>query len=321
MFAIRAALAATLLADLGRVRGLRAVRARAGTPGSEEYLDSEKYAAAAARLRRRAGRGPLAGAVADAGSTRSAAPTRRCSSCATPAVPRHRQRRGPRLLARRDPATGDTVLVVAQPRPVRTRQAATSACDLPALGMRLARRGSPRTTRSPAQTYDWGQANYVRLEPWRAVAHILAVAAPHPDIPPSRLGRARARGVSRATRGIPAADLRSAATPSGGTAESAHVRASAVRQPARGTAEVWARGTSGRRRRLPAEPPDAASGLRASRIGRGRRGGRHLTSRGRGPVDAPGTTRRLVQARRLLRGARPGVHRLRTATAPATCAG
>ena len=40
---LRAVLAATLVADLGRLRRLRAVRARRRGPGGEEYIDTEKY--------------------------------------------------------------------------------------------------------------------------------------------------------------------------------------------------------------------------------------------------------------------------------------
>jgi starch synthase (maltosyl-transferring) len=28
------------------------------------------------------------------------------------------------------------------------------------------------------ETWQWGQANYVRLEPWRAVAHVVGIRRP-----------------------------------------------------------------------------------------------------------------------------------------------
>ena len=70
------------LADLGRLLRLRAVRARPGPRGQRGVPGLREVPAAAARLRARARRGPLAGAVDRASSTPSAARTRRCSRCA-----------------------------------------------------------------------------------------------------------------------------------------------------------------------------------------------------------------------------------------------
>ena len=53
MFAIRAALAATLSPTWGVYSGFELFEREPVKPGSEEYLNSEKYAAAPARLRRR----------------------------------------------------------------------------------------------------------------------------------------------------------------------------------------------------------------------------------------------------------------------------
>ena len=106
MFAIRATLAATMFADLGRLLRLRALRGRAGQPGSEEYQNSEKYAAAPARLRRRAERGPLARAVPDP-AQRDPPRAPGAAAAARHPLPPHRQRPGHRLLEdrRQAPAT------------------------------------------------------------------------------------------------------------------------------------------------------------------------------------------------------------------------
>ena len=119
MFAIRAALAATMAPDLGRLLGLRAVRGRGrASPGSEEYLNSEKY-----ELRPRdfaAAAEPAAArwSPTSPGSTRSAARTRRCSSCATSHF-HHVDNDQIIAYSKTDPATGDTVLVVMHPRPAQ----------------------------------------------------------------------------------------------------------------------------------------------------------------------------------------------------------
>ena len=47
--------------------------------------------------------------------------------------------------------------------------------DMPAHRPRLARPLHGASTRCTGEQYHWGQANYVRLEPWRSVAHIVAL--------------------------------------------------------------------------------------------------------------------------------------------------
>lgn len=46
--------------------------------------------------------------------------------------------------------------------------------DLPVLGMARPDRFAAYDKVS-GETFDWGEVNFVRLEPWRSVAHILAV--------------------------------------------------------------------------------------------------------------------------------------------------
>ena len=81
MFAIRAALAATMSPSWGVYSGYELFEHRPVREGSEEYLDSEKY-----ELRPRDFDGALAAATPSSrsspGSTRFAGYTPRCVSCA-----------------------------------------------------------------------------------------------------------------------------------------------------------------------------------------------------------------------------------------------
>ncbi len=70
-----------------------------------------------------------------------------------------------------DPITGDTVLVVVTLNPFAAEQG-TIWLDMGALGMHPYDRFWVRDEVT-GEEYQWGQANYVRLEPARAVAHIL----------------------------------------------------------------------------------------------------------------------------------------------------
>ena len=72
-----------------------------------------------------------------------------------------------------DPATGDTVLVVCTLDPHATQQGTTSL-DMPALGVGWNDRLTVHDEVS-GDVYDWGQFNYVRLEPWHHVAHVFRV--------------------------------------------------------------------------------------------------------------------------------------------------
>ncbi|HEX2289018.1 MAG TPA: hypothetical protein VHH53_02205, partial [Pseudonocardiaceae bacterium] len=70
-----------------------------------------------------------------------------------------------------DPATDDVIVCVVTLEPYIT-VSGTVSLDLPALGMRWQDRFLVHDEVS-GETYDWGQTNYVKLQPWRAVAHIL----------------------------------------------------------------------------------------------------------------------------------------------------
>lgn len=70
-----------------------------------------------------------------------------------------------------DPVTGDCVLVVVTLNPFGPEEG-TVWLDMGALGMEPYDRFWVRDEVT-GDEFDWGQANYVRLDPGRAVAHIL----------------------------------------------------------------------------------------------------------------------------------------------------
>ncbi len=171
MFAIRAALAATLSPSWGVYSGFELFENTPVAPGSEEYLDSEKY-----QLRPR----DFAAALAQGRSLEPWITRLNAIRRAHPALQQLRTLRchhtdHDSLLAysKTDPSTGDTVSCVVTLDPVNT-VSGTVRLDLPALGMDWQDRFLAHDEVS-GETYDWGQANYVQLEPRRAVAHILRV--------------------------------------------------------------------------------------------------------------------------------------------------
>ena len=82
-FKIRAAIAATGSPSWGVYAGYELYEHVAVKPGSEEYLDSEKYQIRVRDWDSAAARGPHRSRRTSPGSTRSAGSTRRCSCCAT----------------------------------------------------------------------------------------------------------------------------------------------------------------------------------------------------------------------------------------------
>ena len=148
MFAIRAALAATLAPTWGVYSGFELFEGEAGQARQRGVPELGEVRAAPARLRGRRGRPAARWSPTSPGSTRSAARTRRCSSCATSQFhhidndaiicllqdrPGHRRHR----------ARGD------HPRPVRTRRRAPPRSTCPRSGSTGAT-ASRCTTRSPA---------------------------------------------------------------------------------------------------------------------------------------------------------------------------
>jgi starch synthase (maltosyl-transferring) len=174
MFALRAALAATLSPSWGVYSGYELFENQPVREGSEEYLNSEKY-----ELRPR----DFAGALA---SGQSLEPWLRKLNAVRKAHPALQQLRTLRfhhidndaLLAysKQDPETGDTVVMVVNLDP-DSPQSATLWLDLPSLGF-----GEDEQVIAhdeiTGETWGWGKANYIQLEPWRAVAHVVSLRHP-----------------------------------------------------------------------------------------------------------------------------------------------
>lgn len=178
MFAIRAALAATLSSVWGVYSGYELYEHRAVREGSEEYLNSEKY-----ELRPRDFDAALAGGESlEPFLTRLNEIRRLHPALHQLRTIRFHQADNDALLAysKFDPATGDQVLVVVTLNAFGPEEA-TLWLDMEALGMEPYERFWVRDEIS-GEEYQWGQANYVRIEPAKAVAHVLNM----PQIPPDR---------------------------------------------------------------------------------------------------------------------------------------
>ena len=169
MFAIRAVLAATMGTSWGVYSGYELFENTPVRPGSEEYLDSEKY-----ELRPR----DFAGALAEGRSLEPFLTRLNEIRRLHPALCQLRTIRfhhvdNDALVAysKFDPVSGDTVLVVVTLNPFGAEQG-TVWLDMGALGMAPYDRFWVRDEIS-GEEYQWGQSNYVRLEPAKAVAHVL----------------------------------------------------------------------------------------------------------------------------------------------------
>jgi starch synthase (maltosyl-transferring) len=175
MFAIRAALAATLSPSWGVYSGYELFEHRPVRTGSEEYLDSEKY-----QLRPRDFRAALA-------EGRSLEPWLARLNAVRATHPALQQLRNLHFhhvdndsligYSKTDPGTGDTVIMVVTLDPFST-VSGTLWLDMPTLGMQWEDRFDAHDEVS-GETFDWGQANFVQLEPWRSVAHIITVRRRH----------------------------------------------------------------------------------------------------------------------------------------------
>ncbi|WP_328927727.1 alpha-1,4-glucan--maltose-1-phosphate maltosyltransferase [Streptomyces sp. NBC_00190] len=173
-FEVRAVLAATLSPAWGVYAGYELCENTPVREGSEEYLNSEKY-----ELR------PRDWAAADR-EGRTIAPL-------ITALNRMR-RRNPALQQLRDihfhstdneqviayskHAGANSVLVVVNLDPHHTQEA-TVSLDMPVLGLDWHGSLAVRDELT-GDTYHWGRANYVRLEPGRTPAHVLAALRPSP---------------------------------------------------------------------------------------------------------------------------------------------
>ncbi|TCO57266.1 alpha-1,4-glucan--maltose-1-phosphate maltosyltransferase [Actinocrispum wychmicini] len=171
VFALRAALAATMSPTWGVYSGYELYEHQPVRQGSEEYLDSEKY-----QLRPR----DFDLALAEG---RSLEPwLRRLNQIrrAHPALQQlrtlhfhHVDNAGMLAYSKVDPATGDAVIVVVNIDPYGAEEG-TVWLDLPELGLQWHDRFTAHDEVT-GERWDWGQANFVRLEPWHAVAHIISV--------------------------------------------------------------------------------------------------------------------------------------------------
>jgi starch synthase (maltosyl-transferring) len=171
MFALRAALAATMSPSWGVYSGYELYEHEPVRPGSEEYLNSEKY-----QLRPR----DFAGALAQGRSLEPWLTRLNAIRKAHPALQQLRSLRfhyvdSAALIAysKQDPETGDTVVAIVNLDP-REAQSGMLWLDMPSLGFDWYDRLIAHDEVT-GQTWDWGQANWIRLEPWRNVAHIVSV--------------------------------------------------------------------------------------------------------------------------------------------------
>ncbi len=178
MFAIRAVLASTFSPAWGVYSGYELFEHRPVREGSEEYLDSEKY-----ELRPRDFEAALArGESLEPFLTRLNEIRRLHPALREMRTLKFHHVENDALLAysKFDPVTGDAVLVVVTLNPFGAEEA-TLWLDMPALAMQPYDRFWVRDEVS-GDEYQWGQSNYVRLDPGRAVAHIFNM----PQIPPEQ---------------------------------------------------------------------------------------------------------------------------------------
>ena len=189
MFAIRAALAATMSPLWGVYSGYELFEHQAVKPGSEEYLDSEKY-----ELRPRDFEAALE-------SNDSLEPYITALNQIRRANPALQQLRNIHfheadndqiiVYSKVDALTGNTVLVVVNLDP-RSAREATVNLDLTALG-REPGASFEVCDAITGVTYTWGATNFVRLEPLKDVAHIFVL----PELPAARRERLAWRQIDK----------------------------------------------------------------------------------------------------------------------------
>ena len=189
MFALRAALAATLSPAWGVYAGYELFEHEPLGPGKEEYLDSEKF-----QLRPR----DFAAALAEGRSLEPWLARLNAIRREHPALQQMRTLRFHHVdndavvaYSKQDPATGDTVVAVVSLDPHQPQEA-TLYLDLAALGLDPAEPVEVLDEVS-GETFTWGPANYVRLDPARACAHVAVLRPPTPPRPARRAVARRAR--------------------------------------------------------------------------------------------------------------------------------
>jgi len=173
MFRIRAVLAALMSPSWGVYSGYELFEHLPVREGSEEYLDSEKYQLRPRDYDRAIREGcSLAPYLAHLNRLRNA----------HPALQQLRNLRfhhvdNENLLAfsKRDDETGDTVIVVVALNPYSVQEGITSL-DMPALGLDWNDRMVVHDEMGGGTSdYEWGQVNFVRLDPHVEPAHVLVV--------------------------------------------------------------------------------------------------------------------------------------------------
>jgi starch synthase (maltosyl-transferring) len=138
-------------------------------PGSEEYLDSEKY-----QVRRRDWRNaPLTPYLTALNRFRRAHPATHWLTNVT-----FHDVDNSEVMAWSKREGDDVVLVVVNLDPHATHEA-TVHLDLPALGLGWDDQALV-TDVLTGQTWTWGRASYVRLDPQEEPAHVLTVTRAHP---------------------------------------------------------------------------------------------------------------------------------------------
>ncbi|MEV4119914.1 maltotransferase domain-containing protein [Micromonospora sp. NPDC049645] len=183
MFKIRAVLAALLSPSWGLYAGYELFE-HVARPGAEEYLNNEKY-----ELR------PRDWSAAEA-QGRSLAPFLATLNRVRHDNPALHQLRNlvfheidnPALLcwSKHDAETGNTVIVICSFDP-RAVQWGNTTLDMPALGFDWHERFTVYDELT-GTSYDWGQRNAVRLDPYLQPAHVLTVRRPTPPKMPEPAG-------------------------------------------------------------------------------------------------------------------------------------
>jgi starch synthase (maltosyl-transferring) len=178
MFAIRSVLASTFSPAWGVYSGYELFEHRAVREGSEEYLDSEKYELRPrdfeAALARNESLEPFLSRLNEIRHLHPALRELRTLKF------HHVDNDALLTYSKFDPVTGDCVLVVVTLNPFGAEEA-TVWLDMSALGMQPYDRFWVRDEIT-GDEYQWGQSNYVRLDPARAVAHVFNM----PRIPPEQ---------------------------------------------------------------------------------------------------------------------------------------
>ncbi|MFJ6794275.1 maltotransferase domain-containing protein [Streptomyces sp. NPDC091268] len=173
-FEARAVLAATLSPTWGIYAGYELCENTPVKEGSEEYLNSEKY-----ELRPR----DWAGAEREGRTIAPLITTLNRVRRRNPALQQLRDLHfhttdNEQVIAYSKHAGANSVLVVVNLDPHHTQEA-TVSLDMPVLGLDWHGSLAVRDELT-GETYHWGRANYVRLEPGRTPAHVLAVLRPSP---------------------------------------------------------------------------------------------------------------------------------------------